>query len=94
MSQNRQLSKSSFTFKKITFRESKFLAGTSVLDTRFKHLKSQNNNPFDLFNNQDNYALAYYFTNSETIKRNVNKFFTNFLIKFITKNLLYHIANK
>lgn len=76
------------------FSNSKFSAGTPVLDTRYKHPGSQNNNLFYPFNNQVNYALAYYFTDLKTTKGNINKFLTNFLIKPIIKNLLYHNVDK
>ena len=91
---NGLLSKSSSTFREMTFSESKFLAGIPVLDTRYKHPESQNNNPFYLFNGQLDYALAHYFADSKTTKSNVDKFFTNPLMKPITKNLLYCNADE
>ena len=94
MPQNTLLSKLSSTFKEVTFSKSKFPAGTPVLDTRYKHLENQNNNLFYPFNNQVDYALAHYLTDSKTTKRNIDKFFTNPLIKPITKNLSYCNANK
>lgn len=77
------------TFREITFSESKFLAGIPVLNTKYKHIKSQNNNPFYSFNNKFDNALAHYFAKFETTKRNINRFFTNLLIKPIIKKLLY-----
>ena len=87
MPQNRPLCESSSIFRKVTFSESEFLAGTLILDTRYEHPGSQNNNLFYSFNGQLDYALAHYFSNSETIKRNIDKFLTNQLMKPITKNL-------
>ena len=76
------------------FNESKFPASTSVLNTRYKHLESQNNNPFYPFNDQVDYALAYYFADSRTTKRNIDKFLTHSLMKPITKNFLYYNSDK
>lgn len=87
--QNGLLSKSSSTFREVMFDKSKFLASTPVSNTRYEHPGSQNNNPFYLFNNQLDYALAHYFAKSETTKRNMDKFLSNPLIKLIIKNLLY-----
>ena len=39
-SQNRLLSELFSTFRKLTFRKSKFIAGTPVLDTQYKHPKT------------------------------------------------------
>ena len=47
--------------------KSKCLVSTPVLDIRYKHFKSQNNNLFNLFNDKFYYALANYFVKSETI---------------------------
>ena len=76
------------------FGESEFLAGIPVLDTQYKHPGSQNNNPFYPFNDQLDYALAHYFAQSETIKRNLDGFLTYPLMKPITKQLSYHNANE
>lgn len=78
----------------MTLDKSKFLAGILVLDTRYKQLKSQNNNLFYSLNGQVNYALAYYFADSETIKLNVVKFLIHLLIKPMIKNHLYQNTNK
>lgn len=78
----------------MTFNKSEFLASTHILNTKFNHFWSQNNNLFCFFNNQINYALGHYFVNLKTTKCNINKFFTNFLIKFIINNLLYFNTNK
>lgn len=76
------------------FNNSKFIAGISILDTRYKYFKSKNNNLIYSFNSQIDYILVYYFINFEIPKCNINKFLINFLIKLITKNLLYQNANK
>ena len=47
------------------FSESKFPAGTPILDTRYEHPRSQNNNLFYLFNSQLDYVLAHYFADLE-----------------------------
>ena len=92
--QNRLLNESSLIFRKVTFSESEFPAGTLVLDIRYEYPESQNNNPFYLFNGQLDYALAHYFANSETTKCNVDKFFTNLLMKPISKKFSYCNANE
>ncbi len=51
---------------------------------------SRSNNPFHLFEDQLDYALAHYFAESETTKCNVDKFMSNLLIKPITEKLSYH----
>ncbi len=87
--QNGLLSELSRNFREVTFSKSKFLVGTPILDTRYVHPGSQSNNPFYLFNDQFDYALAHYFAESETTKRNFDKFLSNPLIKPITKKLSY-----
>ncbi len=91
---NGLLSQSSQNFREVTFSESEFPVGTPVLDTRYKHPGSQNNNPFYPFNDQLDYTLADYFTESETIKCNVDKFLSNLLIKPITEKLSYRNADE
>ena len=54
------------------FNKSEFPADTPVLDTRYEHPRSQNNNLFYPFNGQLDYTLAHYFADSETIKCNVD----------------------
>ncbi len=76
------------------FSKSEFSVGTPVSDTRYKHLESQNNNPFYLFNDQLDYALADYFAESKTTKRNVDMFLSNPLMKLITKKLSYYNADE
>lgn len=94
MLQNRLLSELSSTFREVTFGESKFPAGTSVSDTRYKYLGSQNNNLLYSFNDQLDFSLAHYFAESETTKCNMNKFLSNPLMKLITKNLSYRNADE
>ncbi len=83
------LSELSQNFREVTFSESEFPVGISVLDTRYEYTGSQNNNSFYPFNDQLDYALADYFAESETTKHNVDKFLFNLLIKPITKKLSY-----
>lgn len=71
-----------------------FLANILVLDTRYKHFISQNNNSLYLFNSQLDYALVNYFAKLGSIKCKVDKFFTIPLIKLITKKLLYYNTNR
>lgn len=70
-----------------------FSANILVLDTKYKYFISQNNNLLYLFNGQLDYALVNYFAKLENIKCKVDKFFTNPLIKLITKELLYYNTN-
>ncbi len=86
---NGRLSESSRNFREVTFSKSKFPVGTPVSDTRYVHPGSRSNNPFHLFNDQLDYALAHYFAESETTKRNIDKFLSNPLMKPIIKKLSY-----
>lgn len=76
------------------FNESEFPVGTSVLDTRYKHPRNQNNNQFYLFNKQLDYVLAHYFAKLDTTKGIINKFLSNLLMKPINKKLLYYNRNE
>ena len=76
------------------FGKSEFLIGTQVLDTRYKHFGSQNNNPFYPFNDQLDYVLADYFAESKTTKHNIDKFLSNLLIKSVIQNLSYCNVNE
>lgn len=78
----------------MTYSKSEFLANTLILNTRYEYLGSQNNNVFYLFRHQLNYALAHYYVKSEIIKCNIDKFFSNPLIKPITKKLSYCNTNE
>jgi Plavaka transposase len=91
---NGLLSESSSTFREVTFSESEFPAGIPVSDTQYEHPGSQNNNPFCPFNDQLDYALAHYFAESETTKRNIDRFLTNPLMKPITEKLSYRNADE
>lgn len=51
-------------------------------------------NSFYPSNDQQDYALAYYFAKSITIKGNMNKFFINPLMVPLTKKLSYKNADK
>ncbi len=93
-SRNGLLSELSQNFREVTFSKSEFPIGTPVSDTRYVHHGSQSNNPFHLFNDQLDYALAHYFAELETIKCNIDKFLSNSLMKPITKKLLYCNADE
>lgn len=81
-------------FKEKIFSEFKYVVSTPILDIRYKQWESQNNNMFYSLKKNINYALRHHFANSKISKYNINKFFTNFLIKFITKNLLFYNVDK
>lgn len=76
------------------FSKSEFPVSILVLDIRYKHPESQNNNLLYLFNNQLDYALVNYIAKSETTKNIVDKFLSNLLIKSITKKLSYCNINE
>lgn len=94
MSQNGPQSELSSTFKEEMIDESKFPASTPVLNTKYKHFRSWNNNPFYFFNDQIDYKLAHYFADSEITKRNIDKLLTNPLMEFIIKSFLYRNADE
>ena len=50
---------------------------------------SQNDNPFYLFDDQLNYALAKYFAESENTKGNVDRFLSDLFISPLTRKLSY-----
>ena len=54
------------------FTRNKFLICTQVSDNKYNHLKLKHQNSFYPFKDQLDYALAYYFAESETTKGNVN----------------------
>ena len=66
------LSKLFSIIKEMTFNKSEFLANTPVLESRYKHFGSLNNNLFYYFNDQPDYTLVHYFAKLEIIKRNVD----------------------
>ncbi len=85
--QNKLISELSRKFREVTLSKSEFLVGTPVLDTRYEHFGTQNNNPIYTFNNQIAYVLANYFAELETTKCNVDKFISNLLMKPNTEKL-------
>ena len=66
-------SESSLFLREVRFSEQKFSAKKSISDIKYHYSSSQNNNPFYLFNDQLDYALANYFTESETSKDNIDR---------------------
>ena len=78
----------------IRFTQQKFSTDKPVSDIKYHHPGSQNDNPFHLFNNQLNYALATYFVEFETSKGNIDRFLSNQLMALLTKKLSYRNANK
>lgn len=90
---NGLLSELSSTFRKITFSESQFPANILNLDIRYEYLESQIKNIFYLFSDQLDYILVHYFAKLETIKCNIDKFFSILLIKSITEKLSYRNVN-
>ena len=64
----------SLSLREVRFNEQKFSTIILVSDIKYDYPESQNNNPFYLFNDQLDYALAYYFAEPETTKSNIDKF--------------------
>lgn len=83
------VSELSLFIKKIRLSKQKFPAGTFISYIKYDHLKSQNDNLFDLFNDQLDYVLAHCFIESEIIKDNINRFLSNLLITLFIKKLSY-----
>lgn len=77
------------SLKEVRFSEQEFPTGKPVSNIKYHHQESQNNNLFYLFNDQLDYALAYYFVDSETKKGNVDKFLFDPLMSPITEKLSY-----
>lgn len=73
--------------------EYKFPTGIHILNTKYKYPGTKNNNLFYCFNEQLDYILAHYCIESESIKRNIDKFLSNLLMKPITKKLSYYHIN-
>lgn len=93
--QNRLLANESLSsLREVKFNKQEFLASKPILEVKYHHPSFRNNNLFDLFNNQPEYVLANYFTESETIKSNIDKFLSNLLMALLTKKLSYQNANK
>ncbi len=76
------------------FSSHEFFAGIFISDKKYKYLRFKYKNYFYPFNNQLDYGLAHYFTNSETTKGNMNKLLTDLLMAPITKKLPYKNADK
>ena len=85
---------SSLSLKEVRFSEQKFPAGKPVSDIKYHHPGSQNDKPFYPFNDQLDYALANYFTESETTKSNINRFLSDLLMAPLTEKLSYQNADK
>lgn len=88
------LSKFLLVLKKKWFNSHEFLVSTFMSDMKYRYPKSKYKSNFYSFNNQLDYALTYYFTKLETIKKNVNKFLINSFIISFTKNMFYKNADK
>ena len=76
------------------FNSHKFPADTFISDKKYKHPRSKHKNSFYPFNDQFDYGLAHYFTDSETTKGNINKFWTDLLMASFTKKLSYKNADE
>ena len=76
------------------FSSHEFSSDISIIDKKYKYLRSKYKNSFYFFNNQLEYSLAHDFAKSEITKANVNKFSTDLLIALLTKKLSYKNANK
>ena len=71
------------------FTRNEFPVGIPISNIKYNHPKVKHQNSFYPFNDQLNYALAYYFAESETTKGNVNKFLSDLLMTLLTKKLSY-----
>lgn len=78
----------------MTFEKSEISADSGISNTQYKYFKNQNKNLFYLLNNQLDYVLAHFFTESEIIKHNIDKFPIKLLIKPIIKKFSYYNINK
>lgn len=74
----------SLSLRKVRFNKQKFPISKLILDIKYHHLDFQNNNLFYLFNDQLDYILANYFTESEITKNNVDRFLFDLLIAPLT----------
>ena len=72
-----------------SFSSHKFIAGISILDKKYKYLRSKYKISFYPFNDQLDYGLAHYFAKLEITKGKVNKFLTDPLMTSLTKKLSY-----
>ena len=87
-------SESSSSLREVMFSEHEFSTGKLVLDIKYHHLGSQNDNFFYLFNNQLDYALTTYFLKFKTTKGNVNRFLSDPLMAPLTEKLSYQNTDK
>lgn len=94
MPQTSLLSDSSSSLQKVTFSKAEHQAGIPISDIKYRHSSYQDDNVFYPFDNEVDYALAHWFAISKTTKRNMDKFLTNSLMKFIIKQLSYRNINK
>ena len=78
----------------VRFSEQEFPVGKPVLNIKYHHPDSQNNNLFYLFNDQLDYTLANYFAESEIIKSNIDRFLSNSLMFPFTEKLSYQNVDK
>ncbi len=65
-----------------------------VLDIKYHHPGSQDDNPFHPFNDQLDYALVTYFAEFEATKDNVDRFLSNLLMSLLTEKLSYRNIDK
>ena len=82
-------SKSSSSLKEVRFSKQECPTGTLISNIKYDHSRSQNNNPFHPFNDQFNYVLAHYFTESKITKGNVDRLLFNTLMAPLTEKLFY-----
>ncbi len=71
-----------------------FPVDTPISDKKYRYPRSNHENSFYPFNDQQDYAIAHYFADSETTKGNMNKFLIDLLITPLTKKLSYKNADK
>lgn len=83
-----------FSSKEVWLGIQEFFADKSVLDIKYYHPGSQNNNHFYLFNDKLDYVLVNHFAESETTKNNVDRYLPDPLIALLTKKLSYQKADK
>ncbi len=79
----------SSSLREVRFSEQEFPADIPISDIKYHHPGSQNNNPFYLFNDQFDYILATYFTESETTKGNIDRFLSDPLMASLNEKLSY-----
>ena len=77
------------SLREVRFIEQEFPASKPVSDIKYHQPGFQNNNPFYPFNDQQDYALANYFAESETTKGNVDRFVSDPLMSLLIEKLSY-----